>query len=159
VNSIKFLITDTEHKLYYISQAAAKIFDTPVEKLVGNLWFSYVASSPPLVKKLAIHDLNKQGFFNGFIRLDSSPTLYFCDYGKRYDAQGNHIGYDMVLTQTNQEASDYVTHLYQGLEERLKQSPDLTAEQIYEQEKASVEQNVGSEFSEFLLAIQDKHED
>ena len=159
MNSIFFLITDTEHKLYYVSEAATHLFAKPVNNILGSSWFSYISSSPALTKQLVLHDLSKQGFYNGYIRIENSPTLYFCDYGKRYNATGEHIGYEMVLTITNQEAADYISHFYQGIEQQIQQNPKTPVEQIYEQEKASIETNVGSEFSEFLLAIQDKYED
>lgn len=159
MSQICFIITDTQHKVYYACANAERIFNLPQDKIRNHLWFEHLSSEPELSKTLVLHDLKEQGYFNGFVGFSNLSDMYFCDYGKRYDVNGNHTGYDLVLTSTNSETAQYVKNFYQGIVERLAQNPNTPAEQVYEQEKASVEQNVGTEFSEFLLAILEQDED
>lgn len=159
MSQICFIITDTEHKVYYACDNAERIFNTPLSKIKNHIWFNSLSSQSKLSQNLVLHDLNQQGYFNGFVNFLDSSSMYFCDYGKRYDVDGKHIGYDMVLTSTKTDTAEYVAHFYQGIQERVKQNPNMPIEQIYEQEKTLIEQNVGTAFSEFLLAILDEHED
>lgn len=158
MSQICFIITDTEHKIYYACSHAERIFNSPLNKIRDLHWFNKISNESELCKRLVLHDINQQGYFNGFVSFSNLPDMYFCDYGKRYDVDGKHIGYDMVLTSTKADTAEYVKNFYQGIVERQKQNPDTPTEQIYEQEKALIEQNVGTEFSEFLLAILDEHE-
>jgi len=158
VSQICFIITDREHKIYYAPAEAEGIFNRPVSNIRNTVWFSHLSTEPELAQTLVLHDLKKQGFFNGFVSFSEQSALYFCDYGKRYDVNGQHIGYEMVLTSTSQDPADYARNFYQGILEQVKQSGS-TPEQVYEKEKASIEQNVGTEFNEFLLAILEEHED
>lgn len=144
--------------MYYACVNAERIFNIPLDKIRDSLWFSHLSNEPELMQNLVVHDLQQQGYFNGYVSFSGSEQMYFCDYGKRYDVDGNHIGYDMVLTATHQDNSDYVRNFYKGIVERVKQDPNLPIEQAYENEKKLVEQNVGTEFSEFLLAILEDHE-
>ena len=159
MSQICFIITDIEHKVYYACSSAEQIFNAPLSKIRNTLWYSHLSNDPELSKNLILHDLGKQGFFNGFVSFSNQSDMYFCDYGKRYDVNGNQTGYDMVLTSTKPDTAEYVRNFYQGIVDRVKQNPDTPVEQVYELEKESVEQNVGTEFSEFLLAIMDEHED
>lgn len=159
MSQICFIITDTEHKVYYACAHAEGIFHTPLSNITGSIWFNHLSDRSKLSQELALHDISQQGYFNGFINFSGSEDMYFCDYGKRYNVDGEHIGYDMVLTSTKADTAQYVANFYQGLSEQVKQNPNTAIEQIYQQEKLSVEQNVGTEFNEFLLAMLDEHED
>lgn len=159
MSQICFIITDTEHRVYYACDNAERIFNNTLGNIKDQIWFKNLSNQSKLSKDLLLHDLKQQGFFNGFVNFSDSNTMYFCDYGKRYDVDGKHIGFDMVLTSTKSDTAEYVSNLYQGLIDKVSQNPSTPIEQIYEQEKSSIEQNVGTEFSEFLLAILDEHED
>ena len=158
MSQICFIITDIEHKVYYACNNADSIFKSPAKSIQNSSWFNHLSPQTELAKSFVLHDLKKQGFFNGYVTFANDPQMYFCDYGKRYDVDGNQIGFDMVLTSASEETADYVNNFYQGIEQRVKQDANASVETIYELEKESVEKNVGTEFSEFLLAILDDHE-
>lgn len=159
MNQICFIITDTQHKVYYACAHAEQVFNLPLDKIRNSLWLSHISDNPELTTKLIQHDISKQGFFNGFVGFADTAPMYFCDYGKRYNVTGDHIGYEMVLTPASTDTSEYIKMFYQGIVERSEQNSGQTIESIYEQEKASVEQNMGNEFSEFLLAMLEQEND
>lgn len=159
MSQICFIITDMEHKVYYACNNADSIFKQPTKNIQSSSWFNHLSPQTDLAKSFVLHDLKQQGFFNGYVTFSDDPQMYFCDYGKRYDVNGNQIGFDMVLTTANQETADYFNNFYQGIEQRVKQDPSTSVESVYQLEKESIEKNVGTDFSEFLLAILEEHED
>lgn len=158
MSQICFIITDIDHKVYYACNNADAIFHSPTKQIRNSSWFNHLSPQTELAKAFVLNDLKKQGYFNGYVTFADDAQMYFCDYGKRYDVDGNQIGFDMVLTSASKETTDYVYNFYQGIEQRVKQDPSTSVESVYEMEKASIEQNVGTEFSEFLLAILEEHE-
>lgn len=159
MSQICFIITDIEHKVYYACNNADSIFKRPAKSIQNSSWFSHLSPQTELAKSFVLYDLEKQGYFNGYVTFGDDPQMYFCDYGKRYDVDGKQIGFDMVLTSANQETADYVYNFYQGIQQRVNQDASASVETVYQKEKESIEKNVGTEFSEFLLAILEQHED
>ena len=108
-----FLTTDKNHNFYY---ASANLKDFFKQNIQDKNCFSYVsAPERSCFHQLVEHDIKTEGFFNGYMRLGSTPDYWFCDYGKRYDIDGNHKGYEGLIYSVAKPVSDYMTHFYQNL--------------------------------------------
>lgn len=148
-----FLITDKQHKVYYASDKASLYFGKPVEQLHNTPWLEQITTThKSLIKDIILHDIQQDAYFNGFIHLDYEQLL-FCDYGKRYDADGNHIGYELMLNPAPDSAAEYMNHFYQSISDKCTEQKSNPVA-IYREEKVQIEHNVGSDFNEFLIALQ-----
>jgi len=150
-----FLITDKQHKIYYASEGCEKIFGISPQKLRDSTWLDKICSpTPDFVPKFIVKDVKENGFYNGYLNFRHNAPLWFCDYGKRYDVNGNHIGFDLIINDTSPGARDYMNHFYDNLQQQIKSNPSVPADTIYEKEQNKLQQAVGTHFNEFMIALQ-----
>ena len=83
--------------------------------LIFNKLFSIykkLFASTNFFSEVIRNEVEELGFFNGYISVSNNGKLWFCDYGKRYDTEGTHIGYDLVINKTADSATEYMKHFY-----------------------------------------------
>lgn len=159
VKGFVFIITDKQHNIYYASDNVKEVFGIPYSQLKKASWIDYIKGpTPQFIKQLIEYDLKSMNFFNGYLSFQNDNQLWYCDYGKRFDVNGNQTGYDLVITHVNKDASDYMGHFYQNLEQKVSDSPNNSAIAVYQEEQALIQKNVGTEYHEFLLALQADYE-
>lgn len=153
-----FLITDNNHKVYYASNSSDTIFDISDIELIDRTWLDLISEpTPSFFKSIIKKEVETTGFFNGYISVSATGKLWFCDYGKRYDTNGKHTGYDLVINKTADSATEYMTHFYANLNEKV-QGSQQSADELYNEEKEIIEKTVGTDFNEFITALQVAHE-
>ena len=150
-----FLITNKQHDIYYASEGCEPIFGIPPQQLSNTRWLTRICSpTPKFVPDFIIDDVKEHGFYNGYLNFRQNSPLWFCDYGKRYDVNGNHIGFDLIINDTSSGARDYMTHFYENLQQAIESNPAVPADSLYRQEKAKIQEAVGTHFNEFMIALQ-----
>ena len=156
-----FIIADKQHRIYYASENAHLIFGKNSAQIKNQPWFSFIKKdwSKDYVKGIIQYELETNGFVNGYLNFGGvEDPLWFIDYGKRYENDGTHCGYELIITPTTPDASDYMKHFYQNLIEKVQASPNENPLDIYNNEKQLIEQTVGTDFNEFMLALQGSHD-
>ena len=154
-----FLITDKNHFVYYASANSSDIFDKNDLELTDTKWLDSITSpTPNFFSEVIRNEVEELGFFNGYISVSNNGKLWFCDYGKRYDTDGKHIGYDLVINKTADSATEYMKHFYANLEQKAKSRGESSAYELYKEEKSVIEQTVGTDFNEFITALQADYE-
>lgn len=150
-----FLITDKQHKIYYASEGCEKIFGISPRQLSNNSWLDRIcAPTPDFFSSFIVSDVKEHGFYNGFLSFQTNSSLWFCDYGKRYDVDGNQTGFDLIVNDTSNGARDYMNHFYDNLKQLIKSNPSTPADQLYKLEKLKIQEAVGTHFNEFMIALQ-----
>jgi len=156
VKQFGYVITDTSHKVYYTSRAFSEHIKT---KTSGKDFFSLLYSpSGQFSKEMILCDIDSEGYFNGYIQFNADDMFWFCDYGKRYDNNGKHIGYDVLVHQVNSELGNYMEHFYNNLKDKLNNDSISSMLDAYIDEKQMLSQMTNISFPEFMTALQDQYE-
>ena len=151
-----YVITDKNHSIYYASSQLTQLINSKTSQVS---YFSLIEEpKPSLFKQLVEQDIKDEGYFNGYMRLTNLPNYWFCDYGKRYDNNGQHIGYEALIHPVSEGLAEYMTHFYQGLTQKSEAIPDMSLLDAYIDEKKLLCEITDSTFPEFMLALQDQYE-
>ncbi|NVK23573.1 MAG: hypothetical protein HWE10_01470 [Gammaproteobacteria bacterium] len=152
-----FIITDKNHNIYYASDKLLELFSQTGNSQKGC--FDYVDfPTSKIFKQMVEHDISTVGYFNGYMKLKNSTEYWFCDYGKRFDNEGNHVGFDALIYTIPDDVSQYMAHFYNNLEQRVNDGSASSFLDAYIAERQLVSENMNTDFAEFMIALQDKNE-
>lgn len=152
-----FLITDSQHKTTYASKKSEDIFKQKSSDLLGKMWIELVSSpTPEFIQDVIYDDIKNFGFFNGIISFNSH--FWFCDYGKRYDAQGKQIGFELIIRPTNSNAVNYITHFYQSINDKARANNHQRPADLFREEITQLSETLDTDYLEVLNALQNGEE-
>jgi hypothetical protein len=152
VKNYCFLITDKQHKVTYASKKSEQVFHQTVSHLLGKEWVQFVSEPTPDFIKTVIRKDAETAFYNGM--LSFSDAFWFCDYGRRHNSAGAHIGFELIISPANSNAVDYIKNFYQSIKGKSELDPKKDPVDLFYEEIEQLSETTGTDFLEVLTALQ-----